>query len=158
MARGRPRRMLRQDREPSVGSAANELPAAPEQPVPAAGGLAANFAREFLTTLQEIVQQATPQNAPNKPRPFPRLRLTTYREIVESAQIVSSRLNLEQAHKPQELTDKKRWNPQQKGKFVPPRKKFKPAGAQTLPNKPLCPTCNKNHYGECLMGKRLCFK
>ncbi|KAK6139113.1 hypothetical protein DH2020_027144 [Rehmannia glutinosa] len=61
--RGRPRA----EREPLIDSTASEHVAEPKPAGPAVGATGAEFARDFLTTLQGIVQQITLQNAPIAP-------------------------------------------------------------------------------------------
>ncbi|KAH6788538.1 hypothetical protein C2S51_003544 [Perilla frutescens var. frutescens] len=93
------------------------------------------------------------------------LNLTTFSEIVQRARAVSTRLNLGKlAPRPSNNGGKRHWddrgNPN-KGKGFQPEKKPRNDGENkpgATVEKPLCPTCQRRHFGKCRLAEEGCYR
>ncbi|XP_022895365.1 uncharacterized protein LOC111409559 [Olea europaea var. sylvestris] len=88
---------------------------------------------------------------------------TTYSEVLQRAQSISDRLEMDRmTEKNNESYGKRKWNGLNKGKgfgqFKNPN--IGSGSGSSKPNKvtPRCPKCNKAHGGECWFGKNVCYR
>ncbi|XP_057808412.1 uncharacterized protein LOC131022884 [Salvia miltiorrhiza] len=85
------------------------------------------------------------------------LNITSYSEILERAQAVASRLKLDNSiARPQHTGGKRQWDDRDKKRSNQPEKKPRSNMGDNqgfMPNKPLCPRCQRHHFGECRYGE-----
>ncbi|XP_057780098.1 uncharacterized protein LOC130998703 [Salvia miltiorrhiza] len=78
------------------------------------------------------------------------LNITSYSEILERAQAVASRLKLDNSvARPQHTGGKRQWDDRDKKRNNQPEKKPKSNMGDNqgfVPNKPLCPRCQRHHF------------
>ncbi|XP_022858150.1 uncharacterized protein LOC111379056 [Olea europaea var. sylvestris] len=88
---------------------------------------------------------------------------TTYCQVLQQAQAIANRLELDQTtQESTEFSGKRKWNGTNEGKGNGQNKRasFERRLESNKPNNVLtpCPKCNKAHRGECLYGKNVCYQ
>ncbi|XP_022849814.1 uncharacterized protein LOC111371889 [Olea europaea var. sylvestris] len=88
---------------------------------------------------------------------------TTYSQVLQRAQAIANRLELDQTtQESTEFSGKRKWNGTNEGKGNGQNKRasFERRLESNKPNSVLtpCPKCNKAHRGECLYGKNVCYR
>ncbi|XP_057775343.1 uncharacterized protein LOC130994315 [Salvia miltiorrhiza] len=90
------------------------------------------------------------------------LNITSYSKILERAQAVASRLKLDNSvARPQHTGGKRRWDDREKKRNNQAEKKPRSNMGDNqgfVPNKPLCPRCQRHHFGECRYGENVCYR
>ncbi|XP_057808695.1 uncharacterized protein LOC131023168 [Salvia miltiorrhiza] len=90
------------------------------------------------------------------------LNITSYSEILERAQAVASRLKLDNSVvRPQHTGEKRHCDDRDKMRNSQPEKKSRSDvgdDQELAPHKPLCPRCQRYHFGECKSGENVCFR
>ncbi|XP_057779913.1 uncharacterized protein LOC130998515 [Salvia miltiorrhiza] len=90
------------------------------------------------------------------------LNITSYSEILERAQAVASRLKLDiSVARSQHTGGKRQWDDRDKKRSNQPEKKPRSNMGDNqgfVPNKPLCPRCQRHHFGECRYGENVCYR
>ncbi|XP_022848810.1 uncharacterized protein LOC111371135 [Olea europaea var. sylvestris] len=86
---------------------------------------------------------------------------TTYREVLQRAQSISDRLEMDRMiEKSDESFGKRKWNGSSIRKGLGQNKKANTELGSSKPNKVIhpCPKCNKGHRGECWFKKNVCYR